>query len=178
MLLALGFSAGVPLPLVAGMVLLVLGFGGAWFVGAATPVPVMLLLLLLGGLGLGLANTNLLLAVQNSVGLANMGAATSSVSFFRALSGALGIQLMGLVYGNTVEANVAAELGASRARELAGAAASVDLASLSGPVESTVRAAYADAIAPTFGLVGLICLVGLAAVLAMPAIRLRDTVDL
>ena len=65
-----------------------------------------------------------------------------------------------------------------RAQQLAGAGASVDLASLSGSVEATVRAAYADAIGPTFGLVGLMCLVGLAAVLAMPKIRLRDTVDL
>lgn len=163
---------------VAGMVLLVLGFGGAWFVGSTTPVIVMMGLLLLGGLGLGLSNMNVILAVQNSVGLANMGAATSTVSFFRALFGALGIQLMGLIYGNAVEGNVAAVYGSERAAELAGAGASVDIASLSGSVEATVRAAYADAIAPTFGLVGLICLVGLAAVLAMPRIRLRDTVDL
>lgn len=163
---------------VAGMAALALGFSGAWFVGASTPVVVMMVLLLFGGLGLGLANMNVILAVQNSVGLANMGAATSAVSFFRALFGALGIQLMGLVYGSVVESNVAAAYGVERAQQLAGAGASVDLASLSGSVEATVRAAYADAIGPTFGLVGLMCLVGLAAVLAMPKIRLRDTVDL
>lgn len=162
---------------VAGMILLTVSFGLAWFVGAETPVIVMLFLLLLGGLGLGAANMNVILAVQNSVGLANMGAATSAVMFFRNLFGAVGIQLMGLVYGLSVEGAVTKRLGPVAAEELASASSSLNIDALGGSTEVAVRAAYADAIGPTFGLIGVMCALGLVAVLAMPATRLRDTVD-
>ena len=117
------------------------------------------------------------LAVQNSVGLANMGAATSAVMFFRNLFGAVGIQLLGLVYGIAVEDGVAARLGRATAREIASASSSLSLSSLDPVTEAAVRAAYVDAIGPTFAVIGVMSLLGLLAVVLMPSTSLRGTVD-
>ncbi len=162
---------------VVGMACLVVAYGIGSFVGADTPLWILLVLLAIGGTGLGATNQNLILAVQNSVGLANMGAATSSVMFFRNFFGAIGIQLLGLVYGLAVEAGVAARLGAEVAGRIAGSSSSLDLNALDAATQTAVRAAYADGLGPVFAVIGVMSLFGLVAVLLMPGTSLRLTVD-
>jgi len=160
-----------------GVILMTVGYALMWSIGATTPVWVTMVLLLLAGLGLGASNQNLILAVQNSVGLANMGAATSTISFFRTLFGAVGIQILGLVYGISVEREVAASLGEEYAQQIAGNSSSLNLAALEPAIQSAVRAAYADAIGPTFLVVAVMGLAGSIAVFFMRPTTLRDTVD-
>ena len=57
-------------------------------IDSVTNLGLISLYLLIAGLGLGASMQNLVLAVQNTVSIGNVGAATSSVTFFRSLGGA------------------------------------------------------------------------------------------
>lgn len=163
---------------VGGMILMALGTAGLSFVHAETPVPFTMVMLLVMGLGLGSANANLILAVQNSVGLTSIGAATSTLTFFRTLSGAIGIQVLGIVYGHAVQAEVGQRLGAAKAADLAGSGSSLNLASLPPQVEGVIRTGYGDAFGTVMLVVTGLTVIGVIAVCFMDSTRLRDTVDL
>ena len=51
------------------------------------------------GVGVGMTMQNLVLAVQNTVGPHELGAASSVVAFFRSLGGAIGVSVLGAVLG-------------------------------------------------------------------------------
>jgi EmrB/QacA subfamily drug resistance transporter len=52
---------------------------------------------LVGGIGMGLTMVPMLIAVQNAVPRADLGAATSMTQFFRSIGGAVGLSVMGAV---------------------------------------------------------------------------------
>ncbi|WP_443089319.1 MDR family MFS transporter [Yinghuangia sp. ASG 101] len=54
------------------------------------------------GLGIGAMQQNLVLAVQNSVEVHQLGAASSTVAFFRSLGGAVGVSILGAVMSHRV----------------------------------------------------------------------------
>lgn len=58
--------------------------------------------MLLVGVGVGMTQQNLVLTVQNRVASGDLGAASSAVSFFRALGGALGLGVLGAVLSHRV----------------------------------------------------------------------------
>lgn len=58
------------------------------------------------GVGLGFTMQTLILAVQNAVEMTELGVATSSVSFFRSMGGALGVALFGAVFNSLLAAKV------------------------------------------------------------------------
>ncbi|MEU6577299.1 MFS transporter [Streptomyces sp. NPDC046805] len=60
--------------------------------------------MLLVGAGVGMTQQNLVLAVQNRVTSGDLGAASSSVSFFRSLGGALGLGVLGAVLSHRIAA--------------------------------------------------------------------------
>ena len=74
--------------------------------GAHTSLLVVSLDILVFGLGLGLFMQVLTLVVQNAVPMKQMGVATSSVTFFRSMGGAIGASALGAV----LTAGIAAEL--------------------------------------------------------------------
>ena len=63
------------------------------------------------GLGLGATMQNLVLAVQNNISQADMGAASSVVAFFRSIGGSVGVSVLGALLAHQVSAKV---LGGSR----------------------------------------------------------------
>ncbi|HEY2693275.1 MAG TPA: MFS transporter [Streptosporangiaceae bacterium] len=66
------------------------------------------------GLGLGLVLQVLVIAVQNSTDYADLGTATSSVTFFRTIGGSFGVAIFGSVFSNRLATELAAALhGAS-----------------------------------------------------------------
>ncbi len=66
------------------------------------------------GLGLGLVLQVLVIAVQNSTDYADLGTATSSVTFFRTIGGSFGVAIFGSVFSNRLAAELSAALhGAS-----------------------------------------------------------------
>jgi EmrB/QacA subfamily drug resistance transporter len=74
--------------------------------GAHTSLYLVCLYILIFGLGLGLFMQVLTLVVQNAVPMQQMGVATSAVTFFRSMGGAIGASALGAV----LTAGIAAEL--------------------------------------------------------------------
>jgi EmrB/QacA subfamily drug resistance transporter len=58
------------------------------------------------GAGLGMLMQNLVLVVQNSIEVSNLGVATSAVTFFRSLGGTIGVSVLGSVLGTVVAQHI------------------------------------------------------------------------
>jgi hypothetical protein len=67
------------------------------------------------GIGIGLTMQTLILAVQNAVKLTELGIATSSVSFFRSMGGAIGVALFGAVFNNLLADKIGSSVAVGEA---------------------------------------------------------------
>jgi len=83
---------------VAGSVLMAVGSGLMSTIDANTSLVLISCYMVVSGFGVGMLMQNLVLAVQNSVSVHDVGAATGTVTFFRSLGGAVGIQALGFVF--------------------------------------------------------------------------------
>ncbi|MGO1594648.1 MAG: MFS transporter, partial [Ancrocorticia sp.] len=157
-----------------GLAAMVVGLLMFWPVTAHTNlVYIGVAMAILGG-GMGAGNT-LMVAVQNLVGLKVMGAATSTVMFFRTLAGAMGIQLLGRVYQTHVRDDIVGQLGAMPETSGAG---ELDFAALPDPVEAVVRESYGRELGMVFVVMAAFALAGLIAVSFVKGTSLRSSVDL
>ncbi len=101
-----------------GLSLLGLGLAIAGLLAIATaarvaaPLPAIEAALVVTGAGLGLVMPNLTVAIQNAVMPEMLGVATSGVSFFRSLGGALGVALSGSLLAGRVNASLSGAGGA------------------------------------------------------------------
>ncbi|HEV7650346.1 MAG TPA: MDR family MFS transporter [Actinophytocola sp.] len=163
--------------IVTGAIVLVIGFLGLgmidhdtslWFVGTA---------MLLVGVGVGMTMQNLVLAVQNSVPLADLGAASASVTFFRSLGGTIGVSVLGAVLANRVTADLTARLG-GHGLTAGGNTSALNLAALPPQIQQVVREVYGDATAHIFIISAVAGAVGVIAALLLKPIKLRTTIDL
>ncbi|XAS65748.1 MDR family MFS transporter [Micrococcaceae bacterium Sec5.8] len=165
--------------LVAGAVLLIGGLGMAGSMDHTTELWMTGIYTAILGVGLGLLMQNLVLAVQNTVQAKDIGTASASVAFFRAVGGAIGVSVLGAVLANRVKALVIEKLAASGAQAPAGSsAATMDLNDMPAPLREIMRAAYGDAIAEVFLISAIVGLVALVAVLLIKERPLRRTVDI
>ncbi len=82
------------------------------------------------GLSLGLILQVLVIAVQNSVDYADLGAATSGVTFFRSIGGAFGVAICGSIFSNTLAGRLRTALATTRLPPGFSAAAAEDNPSL------------------------------------------------
>jgi predicted permease len=127
---------------------------------------------------MGMSMQNLVLAVQNSVAAADLGAASSTVTFFRSMGGTVGVSVLGAVLASRV-----AEL---TTRGLAGVAVppgtgDVGIGSLNElppAIAGVVRAAYGDATALIFLIAGALAIVTFLAVMAIREVPLRTETGL
>jgi EmrB/QacA subfamily drug resistance transporter len=76
----------------------------------STPTAVMWLYFLVLGLGLGLVLQVLVIAAQNSADYADLGAATSGVTFFRSIGGSFGVSIFGSIFSNRLASEIATQL--------------------------------------------------------------------
>jgi MFS family permease len=132
------------------------------------------------GVGTGVVMQNLVLVVQNVVAPREMGAASSSVTFFRSLGGTIGVSAMGSVLGSQVvslmndkaDALKAAvmHLGAGGAK-VAQALASGEIpkvSSLPPAVRAIVESAYGQAVADVFLIAAPLAIITIVAVCLIP----------
>ena len=63
------------------------------------------------GTGVGMIMQNLVLVVQNTIEVSNLGVATSGVTFFRSLGGTVGVSVMGSVLGTVVAQQIESGVG-------------------------------------------------------------------
>ncbi|WP_030209409.1 MDR family MFS transporter, partial [Streptomyces bikiniensis] len=108
------------------------------------------------GLGLGMMMQNLVLCTQNQVAPADLGAASSVVTFFRSLGGAVGVSALGAVMAHRVTDYVKeglAELGpkAAGAMGQGGTGGGIpDMDKLPAPIRTVMEDAYGHGVADVF----------------------------
>jgi EmrB/QacA subfamily drug resistance transporter len=106
------------------------------------------------GLALGLIIQVLVIAVQNSADYADLGTATSGVTFFRSIGGAFGVSVFGAIFANRLASELASALrGVTLPPGLRIANAAADpalLKKLPHAIRADVQHAYSLALHPVF----------------------------
>jgi len=119
------------------------------------------------------------LAVQNTVALKDIGAASASVAFFRSLGGTIGVSVLGAVLARRVTDRITHDLAAAGIPASGGGGGStLNLDALPEPVRQIVRAAYGDATGHIFLISAAIAVVGIVAALLLRPVTLRSSLDL
>ncbi|MFI5647804.1 MDR family MFS transporter [Kitasatospora sp. NPDC051705] len=134
------------------------------------------------GVGIGLSMQVLTIAVQNTVDYADLGTATSGVTFFRTIGSSFGTAVFGTIYANSLSTELAR--GVAVSARLTGA----DPALLARAAESPqglhrlpparaapIVQAYADALHTVFLWTVPVALIGFVVALFLKQVPLRDT---
>jgi MFS family permease len=162
---------------VAGLVLLSAGFALLGTIDHRTSLWLVGAYLVAVGAGVGMSMQNLVLAVQNTVDVDQVGAAGATVAFFRSMGGTVGVSVLGAVLAARVQTLVADGLrGIGVSAPPSGDSTGLDLAALPEPVREVVRAAYGDATSVIFLAAAGVALLGLVAVALLREVPLRTTV--
>ncbi|WUM92683.1 MFS transporter [Streptomyces sp. NBC_00322] len=142
--------------LVSGSVLVTAGLGLLGTMRYDTEYWRIAIFMAVLGLGLGMMMQNLVLCTQNQVAPEDLGAASSVVTFFRSLGGAVGVSALGAVMANRVTHYVKdglAELGPQGAALGHGGTAGggiPDLDKLPAPIRTVMESAYGHGVADVF----------------------------
>ncbi len=149
---------------VAGSVTLLVGMFLFTQLEVATSLWVAFGFMVVIGIGLGLCMQSLILAVQNAVSVRDLGAGTSSATFFRSLGGSFGVAILGTVLSSRLTGGLADRLPGAIAQlppeEQAAVAASggtnisindpATIMALPGPVRAAIQNAFVDALDMVF----------------------------
>ncbi|GHH09789.1 MFS transporter [Streptomyces rubradiris] len=127
----------------------------------------MAIFMALLGLGIGMMMQNLVLATQNQVAPSDLGSASSTVTFFRSLGGAVGVSALGAVMSRRITHYVqdgVSALDPKSQAALAGSSGSTDsipdMDKLPAPIRTLMESAYGHGIADVFIIAG--CLAAIA----------------
>ncbi|WBB65355.1 MDR family MFS transporter [Micromonospora sp. WMMD812] len=141
------------------------------------------------GVGLGLCMQSLILAVQNAVSVRDLGASTSSATFFRSLGGSFGVAILGAVLSSRLATELGDRLPPAIAQlpppQQAAVAASgganisindpATIMALPGPVRAAIQASFVEGLHRVFLTAGLIAIAAVLVTLVMPNAQLRGT---
>ena len=164
---------------VTGMVSLTAGFLVLSTIDATTSLYLVAAGMVLMGAGVGMSMQNLVLVVQNSVPLSELGAASGSITFFRSLGGTIGVSVLGAVLANRVSAGVTDGLTEAGVDAAAGSGSgTLNLDAMPTFVRGIVESAYGSATGDIFLVATGIAVAGLLVALFLPRVRLRDSLDL
>ena len=95
---------------IAGTAAMTLGLYLLSHLGVTTGIWLSSLYMLVLGAGIGASLQVLVVAVQNAVSYADLGAATGGATFFRSIGGSFGTAVFGAVFSNVLPGNLAASL--------------------------------------------------------------------
>ncbi|MFC4499480.1 MULTISPECIES: MFS transporter [Streptomyces] len=137
---------------IVGSGFLTVGFTGLGTIDDRTSMVFLSAAMLCVGMGVGMTLQNFVLAVQNTVPLKDIGAASSTVSFFRSLGGTIGVSVLGAVLARQVHDQVAQG--------------------------EDVRVAYGDATAHIFLLSAAAAVLAVVAAVLLKPVSLRSSLDL
>ncbi|MEU6208798.1 MDR family MFS transporter [Streptomyces sp. NPDC090085] len=166
--------------LVSGGVLLTAGMGLLGTLRYDTPYWHIAVYMALTGLGLGMMMQNLVLATQNQVAPEDLGAASSVVTFFRSLGGAMGVSALGAVMAHRVTHYVQeglAALGPKAAALGHGGTAGggiPDLDKLPAPFREVIESAYGHGVGDVFLYAAPFALLGLVLVVFIKEVALKS----
>lgn len=139
--------------LVSGGFLLTAGLGMLGTIRYDTTYWHIAIFMFVMGLGIGMMMQNLVLATQNQVDPKDLGSASSVVTFFRSLGGAIGVSALGAVLANRVTHYVKdglTDLGPQGASMNTGGGGIPNLATLPAPLRTVVEAAYGHGVGDVF----------------------------
>ncbi|MEV5020107.1 MDR family MFS transporter [Streptomyces sp. NPDC053780] len=134
------------------------------------------------GTGIGLSMQVLIIAVQNTVDYADLGTATSGVTFFRTLGSSFGTAVFGTIYVNALGPNLrdgvaeAARTGAADPSAIGRAATSPEgVHGLPAETSAPIVGAYADTLQTVFLWTVPVAAVGFLVALFLKQVQLRDS---
>ncbi|WP_430788343.1 MDR family MFS transporter [Actinoplanes sp. G11-F43] len=157
--------------LVSGSIVMTVGMLLLSTIDARTSVPVISVYMAVLGVGVGLLMQNLVLAAQNDVPAAELGATTSALTFFRSMGGSIGVSALGAVLTHRVTSLFTEKFGAA-----AGGGGEVpDLQALPPEVLAVIKEIYGTATADLF-LIG--APIAFLAVIAVVFIKEKPLSDL
>ncbi len=163
--------------LVVGAVLLTGGLVGLGTIDHTTAIWQLGVFMAL--MGMGMMMQNLVLAVQNTVDVRDIGATSATVAFFRSLGGAVGVSVLGAVLANEVQSKIATGLaGLGIPAGTGGGTSTLDFSNLPAPVLTVVRAVYGDATGTIFWIGAGAAAVALVAAVFIREVPLRTSVEL
>ncbi len=165
--------------LLTGGVLLTAGLALLGMLRSDTSYPFIALCMALMGLGVGMTLQNLVLCTQNQVAPTDLGAASSTVTFFRSLGGAVGVSVLGSVLTTRI-GHYARETitqlsppDQAVAAKASGGGQLPDLALLPAPVRTWLEGAYGHGIGDIFMYVAPIALIAFLVTLFIKEVPLR-----
>jgi EmrB/QacA subfamily drug resistance transporter len=172
--------------LVTGMAAVAVGAALLSTIDHETPLWLVGLFMFVLGGGLGATQQNLILAVQNNVDQANIGAASSVVAFFRTLGGAIGVSAFGAVLSHKITTSLtdgvsaliqSGKATAEQAQVFSGGGLPNVKLLPEGPLKTLFETAFGDATGQIF-LYSVPCAVlAFIAVSFIKETRLRTTLD-
>ncbi|MGW0565892.1 MFS transporter [Streptomyces tauricus] len=131
------------------------------------------------GLGIGMMMQNLVLSTQNQVAPQDLGAASSTVTFFRSLGGAMGVSALGAVMANRITDYVKDGLTGIDPKYAAAASHSTgsipDMDSLPAPLRTVMESAYGHGIADVFLIAAVMALLAFLVTLFIKEVPLRTS---
>ncbi|MFJ1809081.1 MULTISPECIES: MFS transporter [unclassified Streptomyces] len=165
--------------LVSGGVLVTAGLGLLGTVRYDTDYWKMAVFMALLGLGIGMMMQNLVLSTQNQVSPADLGSASSTVTFFRSLGGAVGVSALGAVMAHRITdyaQDGIADLGPKYASLASGSSSSSeipDMDKLPAPLRTVMESAYGHGIADVFLIASVLALLAFLITLFIKEVPLR-----
>jgi EmrB/QacA subfamily drug resistance transporter len=158
---------------VAGTAVMAIGFVLLSRMGPDTSTLVQSIYLVVLGAGIGMSMQVLVLIVQNTVDFADLGVATSGVTFFRTIGSSFGAAVFGSLFNNFLTDPLSAALAKSGAPPAA--AQSPDaLHRLSPEMAAPIASAYADALSQVFLYAAPVAIVGFILALTLKQVPLRS----
>ncbi|MFF0221814.1 MFS transporter [Streptomyces sp. NPDC004629] len=165
--------------LVSGGVLVTAGLGLLGTIRYDTDYWKMAVFMAMLGLGIGMMMQNLVLCTQNQVEPSDLGSASSTVTFFRSLGGAVGVSALGAVMSHRITDYVKdglADLNPKYAKGLSasGSTDSIpDMNALPAPLRTVMESAYGHGIADVFLIAGCLAAVAFLITLFIKEVPLR-----
>jgi EmrB/QacA subfamily drug resistance transporter len=165
--------------MIIGSVMLTAGLGAMATLSYETPFPLLFLYMFVMGAGLGMVMQNLVLVVQNSVDVRQIGAASSSVAFFRSLGGTIGVSVLGAILatrvGNYITDGITSASPANQAlavKELGTSGTIPNVTSLTGFPKTLIEDAYGHGVAEIFLIAVPLAIITLVCVIFLPKAEL------
>ncbi|MFI2791113.1 carboxypeptidase regulatory-like domain-containing protein, partial [Kitasatospora sp. NPDC018614] len=168
--------------LVAGGACLTAGLGLLGSMRYDTPYWHLSLYMALLGVGVGMTMQNLVLSTQNQVAPQDLGAASSTVSFFRTLGGAVGVGVLGSVMSTRISdhakdtiTSLSPHARAAAAKAMGAGGELPDMDALPRAVRTWLEGAYGHGIADAFLYAAPCAFVAFLVVLFIKEVPLRTT---
>ncbi|CAN5131767.1 N/A [soil metagenome] len=165
--------------MIIGAALLAVGLGLMSTLTYTTPFPLLWLFMAVMGIGLGMVMQNLVLVVQNSVDVRNIGSASAAVAFFRSLGGTIGVSVLGAILGTRVASSIKdGILSAPPAtqgeavKQLGSGGTIPNVADLTHSVRTIVESAYGQGVGEVFLIAVPLALITLICVIFLPNVAL------